>query len=440
MDRCDFSGVTPIMMAAGGGHESCLEAVLIAAAAVSAAIVNAKTTGEHTEDKIKSNVILDVTDVDGNSACHYACKAGEVGTLALLADAGARLDIPPSSRGKQSSRGTANAKNTAASVATPIRNGMLLAHLAVSRGFLFCLEELVARGVCLEATDQNGETTLSLAALHDSDACVEFLLTGGGGSTLSKDDDGREAAPTGRNAKPLVDPNRCSGPDQERLLTRAARRGLLALLSLLLRAGADPTARERGGETVLHAAARFGQARVIETLSRHVGAVGEIRGASGDGVKHDERNSLCQGNADGLLAWWSSITAAGETATFIAASKGHVAVCRALQAAGALEPSRPNADGATPMVVAALAGHMEVTNAQFSQEIWRVRIHVHTLKVTELACCIPPSFVIQERRSQGRYCYAHEQLYPSLVVPSFKIPAVVQWISDAFSAYVLAPM
>lgn len=88
--------------------------------------------------------LLDVADIYGSNASHYACRAGEDGALALLANAGACLELP-------------------SGVSSTGRNGLHPAHLAVAHGFLFCLEELASRGVDLEAADGDGETPLSLA-------------------------------------------------------------------------------------------------------------------------------------------------------------------------------------------------------------------------------------------------------------------------------------
>lgn len=96
--------------------------------------------------------LLDVADICGSNATHYACRAGEDGALALLADGGACLELPS---GAAASSGTGTGTG---------RSGLRPAHLAVAHGFLFCLEELASRGVDLEtADDGNGETPLSLA-------------------------------------------------------------------------------------------------------------------------------------------------------------------------------------------------------------------------------------------------------------------------------------
>lgn len=294
------------MLAAGGGHESCLKILLEATTAKTPCHQNG----------------LDAADVNGSNATHYACGAGEAGALALLAEAGACLDLP--------------------SGASDAGNALHPAHIAVVYGFLFCLEELAVHNADLEATDGDGETVLSLAVKCGSEACAEFLLSGAVASPVPGKSTG-----SGSKGTPLVDPNR-KGRGQERPLNSAARRGRLPFLSLLLRAGANPMAPDRDGETAVHAAARHGQVGVIETLAQ----------AAGGG---DEQALLRGGGLDSL---WFMTTNKGETATFIAAYEGHAGVCKSLHAMGVLDPSRPNVDGVTPMVAAALAGHAEVNEYQ----------------------------------------------------------------------------
>lgn len=140
-------------LAAGGGHESCL-AVLVAAvdAAVdSAADVAASGTppSPFSADAYRAG-LLDVADIYGSNASHYACRAGEDGALSLLADAGACLELPSGAASTGTGTGTGG-------------SGLHPAHLAVAHGFLFCLEELASRGVDLEAENDDGGTPLSLA-------------------------------------------------------------------------------------------------------------------------------------------------------------------------------------------------------------------------------------------------------------------------------------
>lgn len=328
LDKGDNSEITSIMLAASGGHESCLEILLNAAAITDASRNTINNTDDDRDPDSNRTVALsqiNATDVDGNNASHYACRAGEAGALALLADAGASLDLLPSAGVDSTEAGTSKALRPA--------------QLAVFYGFLFCLEELAARGVDLEALDGDGDTLLTLSVQCGSEACAEFLLTGGVSSN---------------GGGPLVDPNR-PGRGGERPLNAAARRGRLPFMSLLLKSGASPAAQGADGDSTVHAAARCGQVGAIEVLAQEAPAVD---GGDSAGFENDSKAEKEQGRL--LPSWWFLTTSASETATFIAAREGHVGVCRALQAIGALEPSRSNADGVTPMVVAALMGHPEV--------------------------------------------------------------------------------
>lgn len=191
-----------------------------------------------------------------------------------------------------------------------------------------------------------------------SEACAEFLLTEGEEEADPIDANGAAHAA----GCPLVDPNRRSGGGggvgRERPLNSAARLGRTSLVLLLLSAGADPAATDRDGETAVHAAARCGQAEIIKALAQASGGRPPPRqprvpaGVSGD----ESRN-----RKGDLPPWWFMVTDAVETATFAAAVEGHAGVLRSLLAVGALETSRPNAAGDTPMGAAALAGHSEVS-------------------------------------------------------------------------------
>lgn len=322
------------MLAAGGGHGSCLSILL---------------------EAVRDTEYLDVADANGRNASHYASLSGEAGALAQLANAGACLDLP--------------------SGPSKVGDAMHPAHLAVAHGFVECLEQLSAWNADLEATDGAGETVLSLAVQCGSEACAEFLLLGG--------DDG--------GTGPLVDPN-LPGRGQEPPLHAAARRGRLFLLSLLLRAGADPAVRDRMGETVLHAAARFGQ----------VGVVKALRQAPSMSNGYNSSRGIGNHGTETLDRWWSMTTNAGETATFLAAREGYTGVCCALNEVGALDSSRPNNDGVTPLMVAALAGHEEASIRQccISRRTFTVllRTQIYLCTVRHMVwskCPIYVAFVVQ---------------------------------------------
>lgn len=313
LDIGDESEVTPLMLAAGGGHEACLIVLLHA---------------------VQDPKYLDLADAEGKNATHYACISGEAGALALLAAAGACLDLP-------SGRSEAG-------------DAMHPAHLAVAHGSVECLEELAAWNADLEATDGAGETVLSLAVQCGSEACAEFLLTGGGG--------GGGVDHSRGDSWPLVDPDRL-GRGREPPLHAAARRGRLLLLSLLLQAGANPAVRDNAGETAVHAAARFGQVDVITALGLQAGD------QRGDPPRH-KRGGSDQREPQSLPSWWGLKTDTGETATFLAAREGYVGVLRALKEVGALDPVTPNYDGVTPMMVTTLAGHEEVISRYGVPRVW----------------------------------------------------------------------
>ncbi|CAM9856530.1 unnamed protein product [Scytosiphon promiscuus] len=331
LDDSDHCEITPIMLAAREGNESCLS-VLLGAAVAAAGKGPASSFFPYS---CKAD-LLDVTDANGSNACHHACRAGESGALGLLADAGACLEIPSASV-------PVNATGEC------LESGMYPVHLVVAHGSLSCLEQLAARGVNLEATDGNGETPLSLAIKCDSEACGKFLACAG---VVPAARAGSGAAGMDMSAKSRVNINRPAGPMQERPLNSAARRGRTRFIYLLLAAGASPAATDYNGETAVHAAARRGHAEIIGALAHASGR----RNGDYDGSDAARKSA----GVGPLPPWWLATTDTGETATFAAAVEGHAEVLRALRATGAMEPSRSNAEGVAPMVAAALGGHSEV--------------------------------------------------------------------------------
>lgn len=233
---------------------------------------------------------------------------------------------------------------------------------ARARSVHFCEEILNAVHVCLRLSSESRPFspprhkiktfhTFSGFCQCGSEACAKFLVSEA--QTASPPSFGASGAEA-RAGKPLVDPNRPGGTGQERPLNSASRRGRVPFVFLLLKAGADPAATDYDGETAAHAAARCGQVGAVEALAQAAAGVPSPPSPpTGEASREGER--------DHLPRWWFAVTDAGETATFVAAAEGHAGVLRVLRAIGALEPSRPNADGVTPMVAAALAGHSEVS-------------------------------------------------------------------------------
>ena len=109
-------------------------------------------------------------------------------------------------------------------------------------------------------------------------------------------------------------------------LHRAAAAGHGEIVELLLKASADPDARDYGGSTALHMAAAGGHDKSIEAL-----------------LAHAAKPSL--------------LNEAGDTPLHEAAREGHLEATRRLLAAGA-DPNARSACGGTPLHAAAAAGRL----------------------------------------------------------------------------------
>ncbi|CAM9171921.1 unnamed protein product [Choristocarpus tenellus] len=347
LDAGDTSELTPLMLAAGRGHENCLRALL----------------------DVTPRADLDAADSLGCTAVHHACSAGEADALALIAACGANLNLPSGPLEVPGGLGGGS--------------GLHPAHLAVVRGSSRCLEELSAWGADLEAKDGNGNTVLLLAVDHASQACVDHLLFG---------------SPGGR---PLVAVDR-TGPLGRSPLHAASRRGRLALVMALLKAGADPAARDWAGATPLHLAAQFGHVWALEALLVVAVALpsmswSRLEGADSCDVDHRVRGEI-EGQGEEKMIYYGSMsvvdrgyyagegnttgttlpahprtlssassmasaqTLAGETTTFLAARGGHLEACRALREFGGLDPSTVNKTGVSPLLAGAWGGHREVVD------------------------------------------------------------------------------
>lgn len=125
--------------------------------------------------------------------------------------------------------------------------------LYVLRGELEAVRALLAHDVDLDATDGAGYTPLYRAVGEGNLAMVELLLEAGADVNLSHDLVHR------------VPPSRVQGV---RVLMRAARDGHVEIVERLLRAGADPNARDAHGRS----AAEYAEARGHRALAERLRA------------------------------------------------------------------------------------------------------------------------------------------------------------------------
>ena len=144
-------------------------------------------------------------------------------------------------------------------------------------------------------------------------------------------------------------------------LVLAAQEGHLAVVRLLLEAGADKDAADTDGDTALHIAAKEGHLEVVRLLLE--------AGADKDAADTDGYTPLHFAARKGHLeairllletgADKDAATTHGSRALHIAAQEGHMAVVRLLLEAGA-DKDAADTDGDTALNHAAHYGHLEV--------------------------------------------------------------------------------
>lgn len=155
----------------------------------------------------------------GSTPLEYGVLTGRTKIVALLLGSGARLD------GRY-------------------RDGEGLLHVAAARGYAQIIDELVKAKADVQALDANGNTPLDSAVLHDQRVSVEALLRNHANVTYVHPVDGRGA------------------------LDEACIRGYADLLVPLIDAGANPTARDRFGQTPLDLALAYKNGNVVAALLR----------------------------------------------------------------------------------------------------------------------------------------------------------------------------
>ncbi len=285
------SGRTALHEAASKGDAAVLARLLARKADPRIRDDKGRTPLHSASNEVVARMLLDAgaeaeaRDDRGRTPLH---GAGNVALIRVLLDAGADLEAGDDRR------------------QTPLHRA------AVERSNAAVIRSLVAAGADLAATDRNGRIPLVLAATHNENADVVSALfaataaTGvgpnagvagrstllhfaalGNNSTdvlswlLSTGADPNATDDRGRTALHILATKRRLGsagaleslvtfglaPVLRTLDERSSRSRTFANVSLLLKAGADPNARDANGQTPLHASAQAGDyARTIELL------------------------------------------------------------------------------------------------------------------------------------------------------------------------------
>lgn len=203
------------------------------------------------------------------------------------------------------------------------------------------LKQVLASGVVVDVTDDDGETALMEAADRGNLPAVQLLIKYGA-QVDRKDEDGKTA------------------------LMYAADEGRTPVVQALLAAGADASAKDKDGETALMMAEDERHAdtvAVLRNVSKAAPAATPAALSGKEGMKAVLRAANAGESAlQQLLAGGTSVDCAdrdGETALMEAADKGNLIAAQLLLKSGA-QVNRRDHEGKTALMDAASDGHTEV--------------------------------------------------------------------------------
>jgi ankyrin repeat protein len=368
----DNGGRTALMIAAEKGQVEIARALLLAGASIHVKDTPSlweRETGpggltplayavqrEHAEVVdllLDAGAFVDAHNLDGGTPLFAAASTGSVAMVERLLAAGA------DAKAKDRFGGTAFA--TAAIWGNPTLTKLLAdagasaqdsqavvqaLNMAIFENKLDLVEDLLARGIDVNAPAPGGTTPLFTAAMMGRQALVRRLLDLG------------------------ADPS-AGTEDRESPLSRAATMGHVAIVRALLEAGADPKTEGQCGRTpVLDLVHDYGRnpmsstGGVPECLRMLIDAGAEI-----DARDNDGRTALQVAAAAGhedlaaiLRAAGASTVGVAEAELRWAAGEGDLARVRDLIAAGA-DVNAPGPHGHTALMAAANKGHAEVVRA-----------------------------------------------------------------------------
>jgi ankyrin repeat protein len=282
----------------------------------------------------------------GSTPIQYAVLTGRIAMVRLLLQAGAQTK-------------------------GDYRDGQSLLHVAAARGNAPVIDALVEAKADVQALDANENTPLDSAVLHGQTAAVESLLRHHADAKYTHPIDGRGA------------------------LHEACMRGYSSLVVPLVEAGADPTARDRFGQTPLDIALAYKNGSTVAALLRLGQKLKEsqkvaeetmesatLRGqteiarilldngfdankpsANGSSYLNDAALKGQKKMVQLLLehgASVSSVNQSGGTPLHDAALGGNTDVVTLLLDKGAAVDERERESGATPLMMAASMGRVEV--------------------------------------------------------------------------------
>jgi uncharacterized protein len=248
----------------------------------------------------------------GSTALEYAVLTGRVAIVKLLLAAGA-------------------------GVQTVYRDRKTVLHLAAERGNLQAAELLLAAHADAGAVDANDNTPLDDAILHGQLQIVMLLIEHG------------------------ADVKRVHSMDNRGALHEVATKGFAKMVQPLVTAGADPTARDRSGQTPLDLALAYKNGNVVSALLQLGLHLKESEAAADEAMESATMRGQTE-IARILIESGFDITKptpSGSTYLHDAALKGQKKMVELLIAHGARVDSL-NRSGGTPLHDAALGGNPDV--------------------------------------------------------------------------------
>lgn len=304
--------------------------------------------------------IIDLVDHDGQSALHDAARCGSIRGMRLLASHGASIDVVD------------------AFGLSPLLWAVILGRYGATRTLLWL-------GADANLVDSEGRCALGWAARLGYCRIARLLLSSGAGV-------------------------------QPATLREAAAGGAIAMVQLLLDAGADADGCDRRGWSAAHLAAEEGHWDVVQLLLSH-GA--DVKGTGPDGVTllHCAANGGHGEMVDGLLsrgaAPWQK-TRHGWTALHHAAFKGHTDVVERLLECGGWSPETVlgETNGWSPLHLAALGGHLHtVVAVRCNAAVFLLGHHCDDCGITARDCVALAS---------GRFTVEGPSLHRRMSVGAFK--------------------
>jgi ankyrin len=229
-------------------------------------------------------------------------------------------------------------------------------HVAVVRGDMEGLRELIRQGAALDVKDLHGRTPVELAAENDQDDLVRLLVANGSAvSTLFVAAAGGNCEQVRSFHQPFPAVSKVRNEKRSTPLAIAVRRGDLAVVKLMLEMGADPNAPDAEGRTLLQRATDDGHWALAHLLLEYKASVNEV---------------LCSAVGKqqvGLVRWLLENTPRLALQSpvdegpplLLAAESGNLEIARLLLGAGT-PVDAPTSKGRTPLHGAVESGNVEM--------------------------------------------------------------------------------